>query len=367
MTEPDDTAGTLDKAQAMKAQFVRVLSQRIGEIATDPQQTRNLVYELAQLKLADELRSSPEQARQVQHTLQSAIREIEQSFIDAGGQDGDAQIRSNPDRPHGTRRTDDLQPRSLDGTKLGNGTFASILRLAALVGTIGLVCGAVIYWTRLRPQTAALFDRGEIPIAVNPAAHLESTSPETSSQATAEQPSKPSMPLPSTFGVYTLSEGELQKLKALPGKIPDRRVAISAAINTPSATNLASGQVKFIIFRPDSAVEASGTEVRVVAKVARAMGVDPAGKASMVNAGDSWVVRSTSFPYKVGPVEDQPRMLLLQPENDGFALSPGRYIVVVKGVGYDFTVAGDITDPNQCVERINATNGAFYSPCPPRR
>jgi hypothetical protein len=41
--------------------------------------------------------------------------------------------------------------------------------------------------------------------------------------------------------------------------------------------------------------------------------------------------------------------------------------VVVKGMGYDFTVAGTPTDPNQCVERINATNGAFYSACPPRR
>lgn len=175
------------------------------------------------------------------------------------------------------------------------------------------------------------------------------------------------MPLPTTFGVYTLSEGQLQELKPVPGKIPDRRVAISAAINTPSATTLTSGDVKFIVFRPDGGVDASGTEVRVVAKVSRAMGVDATGKAAMVSAGDSWVIRSMSFPYKVGPVEDQPRMLLLQPETDDFVLSPGRYVVVVKGMGYDFTVAGAVTDPNQCVERINAANGAFYSPCPSRR
>ncbi|WFU39472.1 hypothetical protein QA640_34700 [Bradyrhizobium sp. CB82] len=153
----------------------------------------------------------------------------------------------------------------------------------------------------------------------------------------------------------------------VPGKIPDRRVAISAAITTPSATTVTSGDVKFIVFRPDGGIDASGNEVRVVAKVSRAMGVDATGKAAMVNAGDSWVIRSMSFPYKVSPVEDQPRMLLLQPEQDGFTLAPGRYIVVVKGMGYDFTVAGDVTDPNQCVERINATNGAFYSPCPPPR
>ncbi|WP_247277335.1 MULTISPECIES: hypothetical protein [unclassified Bradyrhizobium] len=175
------------------------------------------------------------------------------------------------------------------------------------------------------------------------------------------------MPLPTTFGVYALSEGQLHELKPVPGKIPDRRVAISAAINTPSATILTDGDVKFIVFRPDGGVDASGTEVRVVAKVSRAMGVDATGKAAMVSAGDSWVIRSMSYPYKVGPVEDQPRMLLLQPEQDGFTLAPGRYVVVIKGMGYDFTVAGTVTDPNQCVERINATNGAFYSPCPPPR
>ncbi|WP_354201388.1 hypothetical protein [Bradyrhizobium sp. JR4.1] len=178
---------------------------------------------------------------------------------------------------------------------------------------------------------------------------------------------QPSMPLPTAFGVYALSEGQLQELKPVPGKIPDRRVAISAAITTPSATTLTSGDVSFIVFRPDGGVDATGTEVRVVAKVSRAMGVDATGKAAMVTAGDTWVIRSMSYPYKVGPVEDQPRMLSLQPEQDGFTLSPGRYVVVVKGMGYDFTVAGTPTDPNQCVERINATNGAFYSPCPPRR
>jgi hypothetical protein len=175
------------------------------------------------------------------------------------------------------------------------------------------------------------------------------------------------MPLPTTFGVYVLSDGQLQELKTVPGKIPDRRVAISAPITTPSATTVTSGDVKFIVFRPDGGLDTSGTEVRVVAKVSRAMGVDATGKASMVNAGESWVIRSMSFPYKVGPVEDQPRMLLLQPEQDGFALTSGRYIVVIKGMGYDFAVGGDVTDPNQCVERINAANGVFYSPCPPPR
>jgi hypothetical protein len=55
-------------------------------------------------------------------------------------------------------------------------------------------------------------------------------------------------------------------------------------------------------------------------------------------------------------------MMLLKPD-DGVVLSPGRYVLVLKRQGYDFTVAGKITDPNQCLERTEAVNGTFYSPC----
>jgi hypothetical protein len=46
------------------------------------------------------------------------------------------------------------------------------------------------------------------------------------------------------------------------------------------------------------------------------------------------------------------------------ALAPGRYALVLKGQAYDFSVAGQITDPKQCLERMAATNGQFYSECP---
>ena len=56
-------------------------------------------------------------------------------------------------------------------------------------------------------------------------------------------------------------------------------------------------------------------------------------------------------------------MLLIQAENADFALPPGRYVLVLKNQGYDFTVAGKVTDPSQCLERTDAANGAFYSDC----
>jgi hypothetical protein len=36
---------------------------------------------------------------------------------------------------------------------------------------------------------------------------------------------------------------------------------------------------------------------------------------------------------------------------------------VIKGLAYDFSVAGQISDPLQCLERVEAANGAFYSAC----
>jgi hypothetical protein len=44
-------------------------------------------------------------------------------------------------------------------------------------------------------------------------------------------------------------------------------------------------------------------------------------------------------------------------------LSPGRYALILRGQSYDFSIAGDVTDPKQCLERLVATNGQFYSEC----
>jgi hypothetical protein len=399
MTDPSDTAAGAPNTHAIKAGFVRLLSGRIRDISSDPRQIREIVYELARIKLLEQFtHGDARESRELQEVLERAIREVELSFErserDALSKAPDSAlgVASHPSppsppqpvppsppvpKPAETGRGSVAPPSPPDQSRR-SGILNSLIRSAAILVVIAGASAAVTYWPRLRTQSLALWQSATLSkrtstspephptVAVTPSSgeSVERTPDQPKEPATAAQPS---MPLPTTFGVYALSEGQLQELKPVPGKIPDRRVAISAAITTPSATTLTSGDVSFIVFRPDGGVDATGTEVRVVAKVSRAMGVDATGKAAMVTAGDTWVIRSMSFPYKVGPVEDQPRMLSLQPEQDGFTLSPGRYVVVVKGMGYDFTVAGTPTDPNQCVERINATNGAFYSPCPPRR
>ncbi|AWL99636.1 hypothetical protein [Bradyrhizobium amphicarpaeae] len=403
MTDSGDTAANAPSTQQIKAGFIRLLSSRIRAVSDDPRQMREIVYELARVKLLEQFtHADARESRELQQVLERAIKEVERSFernaasepqkITASAVPASPPVQSPAPPPipmsspvsasppvakdTGAPRRPVAPPRKPDQPKR-SGAFTFLLRLAVILLLMAGASAAVIYWPRLKTQMTALSQLAQPSERAPSASEPRPTAPPPAESANVERapdiakepapPAHPSMPLPTTFGVYALNEGQLQELKPVPGKIPDRRVAISAAINTPSATTLTSGDVTFIVFRPDGSIEASVTEVRVVAKVSRSLGVDASGKAAMVSAGDSWVIRSMSHPYKVGPVEDQPRMLLLQPEQDGFTLSPGRYVVVVKGMGYDFTVAGTVTDPNQCVERINAANGAFYSPCPPPR
>ena len=55
-------------------------------------------------------------------------------------------------------------------------------------------------------------------------------------------------------------------------------------------------------------------------------------------------------------------MYEIESEALDFALSPGRYTLVWKGVGYDFVVAGDAS-AKHCLEQVPAVNGVFYSEC----
>jgi hypothetical protein len=93
------------------------------------------------------------------------------------------------------------------------------------------------------------------------------------------------------------------------------------------------------------------------------MTFDPKGKANTAPVEDQWTIRNTSHEFRVAPLSENPEMLLIRPESSDFVLAAGRYGLVLKGQAYDFTIAGRITDAAQCLERIEAANGAFYSQC----
>jgi hypothetical protein len=180
-------------------------------------------------------------------------------------------------------------------------------------------------------------------------------------------PNRPPYPLPSEYGVYALSDTGLSELHLLVEHVPDKRISISTPISQPPSTTLADGKVKFLIFRRDFAANPPDRmEVRVVARVTRAVTFDAKGKPAFSPVSDVWNIRNLSYEFRVRPVPGYPEMLLIQAEDADFALAAGRYILVLRNEGYDFTVAGKVTDPSQCLERTDAANGSFYSTCEKR-
>jgi hypothetical protein len=170
-------------------------------------------------------------------------------------------------------------------------------------------------------------------------------------------------PLPTSYGIYAVSEGKLIELKPLPISVPDPRIAISATIGTPSDTVVPSGDIQFVIFRRDTVFAAPDRiPIRVVARVARELRFNN-NKAEMIaKSQGEWAIRSNSYDFRVGPLGDRAEMLVVRPKNDT-PLPAGRYALVLKGQGYDFTVAGPVTDPAQCIERTDTANGTVYSEC----
>jgi len=101
----------------------------------------------------------------------------------------------------------------------------------------------------------------------------------------------------------------------------------------------------------------------VIAGVGQETNFDKSGKPVMSKVDDTWVMRNISTPLRTAPKRDHPDMYEVLSEDAETALAPGRYALVLKGQAYDFRVAGEITDPKQCLERMAAANGQFYSEC----
>ena len=175
-------------------------------------------------------------------------------------------------------------------------------------------------------------------------------------------PAKPNPLRPTDCGVYAIDNDSLIELRPLPGRAPDIRVAVSAALKMPGHTVRPNGHPKFIVFRRDIAANFSDrAEVRIVARIAREFSAEAAGKKP--EDGDTWVIRNASFPFRTSSLPDNPEMYELHSEDPALELTPGRDALVLKTQAYDFTIEGNPVDPKQCIERIVATNGTFYTDC----
>jgi len=365
---------------SVEVEFALVLSRMIDSVKNDPEHLRSTIYELARYKLRDQFGSdNAVDMRQLSKSLEVAVQGVE-AFV-AKNDRVEAWL-GKPALGPPTPRILAVASALHEGVSLQHEAvveagfeptssmprrkprFAAPWRFALVIAMVLVVVFAV----KQRVIEIDTLQKGIIQFV-----GLPSTSPPKPTQvasfrerAAAFDSLDPPSPLtPTTYGIYAISGDKLYELDMLPGRAPDIRVAVSAAILTPSRTTLPDGHIKFIVYRRDSAVSAvDRAEVRVIAKVTREITFDKSGKpAVMPKIDDTWVIRNVSIPFRTAPKRDNPDMYEIQGENPDSTLTPGRYALVLKGQAYDFSVAGTVMDPKQCLERLAATNGQFYSEC----
>lgn len=364
-----------------EVEFALILARMINTVKEDPVQMRIAVYEFARSKLKEEIVWADEKERErLLAAFETAIvgvedfslRGDEKARLNGPAQSGQPVIGKPAAmalRPKPPVALEDLSIASKPPPVLNRQTKALMstwFRLAVGMVLVGVAVASAVYDQRgslMGGGIKAPAQTAPTPAPAKPATDAQSAA--LSSPQPAVTPAQsPSMPLPSVYGVFAFNNGVLSELDLLSEQVPDKRVAMSTPVNKPSRTVLADGRVKFVLYRRDLVANAPDrVDVRVVARVTRAMTFDARGRGTFVPVSDAWNIRNVAYEFRVRPVPGNPEMLLLQPENADFELPAGRYVLALKNQGYDFLVAGKITDPAQCLERTDAANGSFYSQC----
>jgi hypothetical protein len=374
-----------DRSEPAEAevQFALVISRMIDTVKNSPEDMRQAIYDLARYKLQEQFTyADAKDIKRTQQALEAAIRGVEAfskqhvsfptavpSSPDIGGPDVAAVSHGLP-LPEfilqaRMRPRSGIGPKSNDGSKSAQVPWSLLRRTAA---TMAIFVGLLVV---VQQRERLLFLARNLPTFERQAAIEERHAPAQASIDPAPLPPQPPRPpppkpnplRPTDYGVYAVSNDSLIELQLLPGRPPDIRVAVSAAFRVSSRTLLPSGHPKFIVFRRDVASSISDrAEVRIVAKIAREFSPDVIGK-KPADGEDAWIMRNVAFPFRASPVNDDPEMYELHSEDPALELTPGRYALVLKSQAYEFTVEGEPVDPRQCIERIVASNGTFYSDC----
>jgi hypothetical protein len=350
-----------------EVQFALVIARMIETVQNSPEHMRQAVYDLARYKLQEQF--TPADAKDISRTrqaLETAIRGVEEFSKQQIGipppqvpQLDDRAVRANLPAHEASPPARRRAALEVAVSKRGHPLWPLIKRTAALFAVVAGVFLAV----QQRERLASLVQ--SLPKYESQAAHELPRAPAAAVAAPAPKPlpAKPDPLRPTDYGVYAVGATSLAELQLLPGRAPDIRVAVSAALKAPSRTALPNGHPRFIVFRRDVATNISdGADVRIVARIAREFSAEAAGK-KPESGDETWVIRNVSFPFRSSPMPDSSDMYELHSEDPALELSPGRYALVLKNQAYDFTVEGEPVDPRQCIERIVATNGTFYTDC----
>jgi hypothetical protein len=375
IVQPD--GGDTAPDPSREVEFALMLSRVIDSVENNPEFLRATVYELARHKLKEEFTSeSFGDVRNLSKSLETAIAGVEAfskkkdgvSLLGANPAQARALISAHPSNQHVASALESVSP-VFEAHVFGSGGAPARKRPSRLKAARWFIAASAVGIGVMTVTVSLELLRKKGYMAVNQPAQLSpkaNTAAPAKSTPTAVEPQSapPSPTVPTAFGIYAVSNGKLHELDALPGRAPDPRIAISSIITGNSRTTLPDGHVAFVIYRRDSATNAADrAEVRVVARIERESNFNKDGKQVVTPVDDNWVIRNISMPYRTAPKKDNPEMYEVRSENPDAPLPPGRYALVLKGLAYDFTVAGPITDPRQCLERLAATNGRFYSEC----
>jgi hypothetical protein len=384
-----------------------VLVNAIASASSDPARLRKLVYAMAvqHLKPAAAREPIPDPVQQATTLLELeealqfeyAIERIERDAIALGengeerGQPPEMGGLGREDTPqshllpalteHAIEPTDDRLPKFLDPLVRAArdlAEYAPLLRRSGLLSfapiAIAFVAGVAFYagiagWARWERQSIAMpipADTASGPLASTITSYRPETVGSGHAQVRQRWPDAalaPPFPLPKTYGVYAENDGRVTTLQPLPIRLPTGPFQMSGEITEPSRALVSGNGLKFVVYRRDLAAGAQETtSVRVVARVARAM-TFVNGISTMTPVAGVWRVRDKSYQLRISPVEGNPDMLRIEPE-DGVVFPPGRYALMLNGEGYDFTVPGPITAMEQCLEQFQAQNGMILSECP---
>jgi hypothetical protein len=233
--------------------------------------------------------------------------------------------------------------------RFGRQLTTAIMALAFAVVTAVIVAEKPWQWSQVQTDTKRnTADEREMKIA-----RREDALPAT--------PKLP-YPVPTTYGIYALSQNRLVELNSLPINVPDPRVALSAEIKQSSSV-ITDDKPAFILFRRDLLNNApQKMMLRVVAQVVRDTKIVN-GAAAVTKVDETWRIRNIVTELKVSPVPGQPEMIIAR-LNDGPPLAAGRYALVVNRTGYDFTVEGPIKSLAFCLEGFQtAASGSMFNQC----
>ena len=411
----DQGMGALAGRPSIVSDYISIILQAIEKTQNDPVQLRGLVYDLARLSLGKQLLTSYHQVgsaglqqhvldletaiNQVENIAQKQIEDLSQNRVEHPSREGNegsdnltSQLIERPvgEPDHTAVVAHDTFDEAILGDPwpdrkpaLGPVQVAELLpplKYSVLTFKQGPKRTQSNFWFGAQLVIATVIgmaiyaamwvasnhggDRFSVAGQATPGVSAMATQLNESAKPLGASAQALGFPLPSVYGVYAVSEGKLHALDPLQLKVPDPRVAISAMIPNPSRVKIPDGKVQFVIFRRDL-ISSAPTEVfvRVVARVAREMKFNEAGRAITTNIDDQWAIRSKSYEFSVVPLGDNPEMIVLHPADPQLILSAGRYALVVAGKGYDFTVGGQVTDTAQCLERTDVIGGAVYSEC----